>query len=89
MECEYEALKRQAIEELPSGGFLEILRDEVKRLPKWSTDRPWMPSMDKGGALFNCGVNRRLDSVVLVDFSTPASRELFERLAKKVKDANV
>ncbi len=89
MESEYEALKRQAIEELSSGGFLERLRDEVKRLPKLATDRPWMPGRNKSWERFDCGVPRSLVSCVFVDFSTPASRELFERLAKKVKDANV
>ena len=89
VESEYEALKRQAIEELSSGGFLELLRDEVKRLPKLATDRPWMPARNKAWVAFDGGVNRCLDSGVLVDFSTPASRELSERIAKKLKDANV
>ena len=89
MESEYEALKRQAIEDLSSGGFLELLRDEVKRLQKLATDRPWMPARNKAWVAFDGGVNRCLDSVVLVDFSTPASRELSERIAKKLKDSNV
>jgi hypothetical protein len=89
VESEYEALKRQAIEGCPSdsGGFLELLRDEVKRLPKLATDRPWMPARNKKAwVAFDGGVNRRLNSGVLVDFSTPASRELSERIAKKLKD---
>ncbi len=89
MESEYEALKRQAIEELSSGGFLDLLRDEVKRLPKLATDRPWMPARSKSWERVDFRGNRRLDSGVLVDFSTPASRELSERIAKKLKDANV
>ena len=89
VESEYEALKRQSIEELSSGGFLELLRDEVKRLPKLATDRPWIPARNKAWVAFDGGVNRCLDSGVLVDFSTPASRELSERIAKKLKDANV
>ena len=83
MESEYEALKRQAIEDLSSGGFLELLRDEVKRLQKLATDRPWMPARNKAWVAFDGGVNRRLN------FSTPASRELSERIAKKLKDSNV
>ncbi len=64
VESEYEALKRQAIEDLSSGGFLELLRDEVKRLPKLATDRPWMPARNKPWVAFDGGVNRRLNSGV-------------------------
>ena len=85
---EYEELKRQAIEELSSGGFQKLLRDEVKRLPKLSTEKPSILPRAKCWASFDCVEDRRLDGVVLVDFSTPASREVSERIAKKLQEAN-
>ena len=88
MESEYEALKRQAIEDLSSGGFLELLRDEVKRLQKLATDRPWMPARNKAWVAFDGGVNRRLNSGVLVDFSTPASVKVTGAPAHGAKQEN-